>query len=49
MVEAKLQWHFKTCPTILSNMSEVEIFREFAKLKYCIEEENKAYKKLDKK
>lgn len=48
-VESFLQYYFHTCPTVLKDMSDDELAREWAKLQYILELKNESYKKLEKK
>ncbi len=49
MCEAQLQHHFKIQPSEFRNMTEDEFVREYAKLKYIVDSQNKAYKKKTNK
>ena len=49
MAEAMLQFHFHTQPSEFKNMTEEEFIREYAKLKYVIDSQNKAYNEKVKK
>ncbi len=49
MAEAMLQFHFKIQPSEFLSMTEDQFIREYAKLKYVIDSQNKAYNEKVKK
>ena len=49
MCEAQLQHHFHTQPSEFKAMTEGEFIREYAKLKYAVDSQKKAYNEKTKK